>query len=149
MSPSHALRACFAACAVFVVLMASPLAPHATAATAHTDAFCADRLCTKEKPGHKSCWRFDARENVSKCFIKRAARHYKQSRDEALYIAHRESRYDYKQTNSSSGAAGLYQFMPTTWANTPYGRKSPYNPRWASLGAMWMWAHGYESHWAI
>jgi hypothetical protein len=51
-------------------------------------------------------------------------------------------------TNSSSGAAGLYQFMPGTWAHTPYRRHSPYSPKWASLAAMWMWKRGGQHHWS-
>ena len=33
-------------------------------------------------------------------------------------IKHRESRGQYGVVNSSSGAAGAYQFMPSTWNNT-------------------------------
>lgn len=129
-------------CALVVLLPASAIA-------ARPDAFCSDRLCTKDRPHRPSCWRYETRASESKCFIRRAARHYGQPRDLAYAIANRESRFNYKVTNSSSGAAGLYQFMPTTWRNTPYGRKSPYNPRWAALGAMWMWANGGYSHWSL
>ena len=149
LSDNRALRACLAAAALFVTLMATPLAPQAEAKKSGADAFCANRLCTRDQPQRKSCWRYDKRENVSKCFIRRAARHFHQSRSQAYAIAYRESKFDYKVTNSSSGAAGLYQFMPTTWSNTPYGRKSPYHPRWASLAAMWMWKHGGYSHWSL
>jgi hypothetical protein len=38
--------------------------------------------------------------------------------------------------------------MPRTWASTPYRKQSPYNPRWASLAAMWMWKHGGYHHWS-
>ena len=126
-------------CAVF--------AASAPAFHAGPDAYCADRLCKKDAPGTKSCWHWKSRTNESKCFITRAARHFRQSRSQALYIAHRESRYDYKVTNSSSGAAGLFQFMPTLWHHTPYHGRSPYNPRWAALAAMWEWAHGGYHHW--
>lgn len=108
---------------------------------------CANRLCTKDVPKTKSCWSLHGRTKVAHCFIGRAAAHYGQSRSQALYIAHRESRYNWRVTNSGSGAAGLYQFMPRTWQSTPYRKHSPYHPRWASLAAMWMWAHGGYSHW--
>jgi hypothetical protein len=110
---------------------------------------CANRLCTKYKPGTPRCWDHSSRTQISRCFIRRAARHFHQSLSEAYYVAHRESRYNYKATNSSSGAAGLYQFMPRTWGSTPYHGHSPYNPRWASLAAMWMWKHGGQSHWGM
>ena len=112
-------------------------------------AACANPFCTKLKPSAPSCRRFDRRKVQSKCFIKRAAAHFGQSTSLAMSIAHRESRFDPKATNSSSGAAGIYQFMPTTWAHTPYRKHSPYNPRWAALGAMWMWAHGGYGHWSL
>ncbi len=110
---------------------------------------CANRLCTRYQRGTPSCWRLSSRERIARCFIARAARHYGQSRYEAYYIAHRESRYNWRVTNSSSGAAGLYQFMPRTWAYTPYRHHSPYQPRWAALAAMWMWKHGWKSAWAV
>ena len=112
-----------------------------------TDKACANKLCTKDKPHTASCWKQKSRAKISRCFIRRAARHFHQPLSQAYYIAHRESRYNYKVTNSSSGAAGLYQFMPRTWASTPYRSHSPYQPRWAALAAMWMWKHGGQYHW--
>jgi hypothetical protein len=105
-------------------------------------------MATTAAAGTPSCWRFGHDRDVSRCFIVRAAEHYHQSRSEALYIAWRESRYHYRVTNGASGAAGLFQFMPTTWAHSPYRHRSPYNPRWAALAAMWYWAHGGKFHWA-
>jgi soluble lytic murein transglycosylase-like protein len=136
------------ACAVvaLAITLGSPQAP-ATASGKPKNP-CANRLCTKYKPHTSKCWDHSTRAKISRCFIRRAARHYHQSLSQAYYIAHRESRYNYKVTNSSSGAAGLYQFMPRTWSSTPYHRHSPYNPRWASLAAMWMWKHGGQSHWS-
>ena len=110
---------------------------------------CANRLCTKYEKGTDSCWNRSGRAAISRCFIYRASKHYRQSTSHALHIAHRESRFDWRVTNSSSGAAGLYQFMPRTWQSTPYRRHSPYHPKWASLAAMWMWKRGGLSHWAL
>jgi hypothetical protein len=134
-----------AAVAFAVLLSATPATAQATSKPMNP---CANRLCTKYKPHTPDCFDRKTRAKVSRCFIRRAARHFHQPLSQAYYIAHRESRYDYKVTNRSSGAAGLYQFMPRTWSSTPYRRHSPYNPRWASLAAMWMWKHGGYSHWA-
>ena len=146
LSDNRALRACLAAAALFVALMATPSVQKAAAGP---EAACSGRLCFKNEPGTKSCWRKDRREGVSKCFIKRAARHFGQSKRLAFHIAHRESRFNFRVTNASSGAAGLFQFMPTTWRSTPYRARSAYNPRWASLAAMWMWKRGGYHHWSL
>jgi hypothetical protein len=119
----------------------------ATAATKHSGGPCANRLCTKYQANTPSCWNQHGRSQIARCFIARAASHFRQSKSQAYSIAWRESRYNWRVTNSSSGAAGLYQFMPRTWNSTPYHKHSPYHPRWAALAAMWMWAHGGYSHW--
>src|SRR4051812_26704762 len=137
--------ACAAVALAAVLVIAAPPA-HASPKTPG-DGPCANRLCTKYERNTTSCWTLHSRAKVSRCFIRRAARHFHQPLSQAYYIAHRESRYNYKVTNSSSGAAGLYQFMPTTWQSTPYRKHSPYEPRWAALAAMWMWKHGGQYHW--
>lgn len=38
---------------------------------------------------------------------------------------------------------GLFQFLPSTWASTPYAAKSIYSARFSSLAAAWMWAQGH------
>jgi hypothetical protein len=135
------------ACATLAFALMLTLTTTTESAAAKPKEPCANRLCTKDKPKAKSCWSLHSRSQVSRCFIKRAAKHYHQPVSQAFYIAHRESRYNYRVTNSSSGAAGLYQFMPSTWESTPYHKHSPYHPRWASLAAMWMWKHGGQYHW--
>ena len=40
----------------------------------------------------------------------------------ALRVAKCESNYNPLAVNSSSGASGLFQFLPSTWANTPQGK---------------------------
>jgi hypothetical protein len=132
-----------------LMLITAATAAAATQSPHRYGGHCANRLCTKYVENTPSCWRFTGHARIARCFIARAAERFHQSRSEAYYVAHRESRYHWRVTNSSSGAAGLFQFMPRTWRYTPYRGHSPYNPRWASLAAMWMWKHGYKSHWAI
>ena len=143
-------RLVVAICAALVLALSIPTLSPAPAAAA-VKATCADSLCTKDRPHTPSCWRYKGKASVSRCFIVRAARFYHQPQGLALSISFRESRWNPGVTNRGSGAAGLFQFMPRTWRYTPYGRrgKSAYNPRWASLAAMWMWAHGYRSHWSV
>ena len=144
--PTGALRACLAAAAAFVALLATPAVHQAHAGPGDA---CATRLCWKNQPGTESCYERRSRTAVSKCFIRRAAAHFGESKRHAYAIAHRESRFNPRVVNSSSGASGLYQFMPGTWASTPYHKKSVFSPKWAALGAMWMWSRGGYSHWAL
>ena len=145
---SAALRAVLTAFACAIAALAVTLVTAAPAAARADKSPCEGRLCKQDQPQTKKCWTYDSRRATSRCFIRRAADHFGQSRRQAYAIAYRESRYNFKATNSSSGAAGLYQFMPSTWESTPYGRYSPYHPRWAALAAMWMWKHGKQSHWS-
>jgi hypothetical protein len=50
--------------------------------------------------------------------------------------------------NSSSGAAGLFQFLGSTWRSTPYGRFDVDSPYANALAAGWMHAHGRGGEWA-
>ena len=143
-APLRAALMTFACC----VLMLSLAAPAGAAGRSERSP-CANRLCTKDRPHTKRCWRLDGRKKVARCFIARAAAHYGQSKRQAFYIAWRESRYDWRVTNPSSGTAGLFQFARGTWNSTPYRKHSPYHPRWAALGAMWKWKHGGYSHWSL
>jgi hypothetical protein len=143
------MRSILCALVASAALLSVAVPGSASAADRSPASACADRLCKSYDPGTPSCWNRGSRAKVARCFIYRASRHYGQSTSLALHIAHRESRFDWRVTNSSSGAAGLFQFMPRTWQSTPYRRHSPYHPRWAALAAMWMWKRGGLSHWAL
>lgn len=49
--------------------------------------------------------------------------------------------------NASSGAAGLFQFLPSTWASTPYARFSVWSPYASALAAGWMHQAGRGGEW--
>ncbi len=51
--------------------------------------------------------------------------------------------------NPSSTASGLYQFLTSTFASTPYGRFSIWSPYAQSLAAGWMHQAGRGGEWAI
>ena len=150
MSKSARLRVLMAALAACLTMVALSATVPTASARGTVRATCADKLCTHDKPNVRSCRKiYRHRRSIARCYIRRAARHFHQSRSEAYYIAWRESRYHWKVTNPSSGTAGLYQFASVTWHHTPYRHYSPYQPRWAALAAMWMWAHGYKSAWGV
>lgn len=55
--------------------------------------------------------------------------------------------YNPHAKSTRSTAAGLFQFLDTTWASTPYARFSPYNPLAAALAAAWMHANHRGGEW--
>ncbi len=57
----------------------------------------------------------------------------------ALRVADCESQYNPNAVNSSSGASGLFQFLPSSWASTPQGRQglSVFDPAANAQGAAW------------
>jgi len=64
-------------------------------------------------------------------------------------IARVESHNDPGATNRYSGAAGLFQFLPSTWRTTPQGRAglSAYDPVAATAAAEWMVQQGRIREW--
>lgn len=66
-------------------------------------------------------------------------------------IAYRESRYQPWATNRSSGAAGLMQYLPSTWRwmsqQAGYGGASVYDAWSAAHVTAWAIRNGYLSHW--
>lgn len=77
---------------------------------------------------------------------------------QARYIATRESGLHPELCNGEvpggpqvpnrlSRACGLVQFMPGTWAGTPYAAHSRFSAKWASLAYGWMVKHGHASAW--
>lgn len=54
-------------------------------------------------------------------------------------IAFCESTYNPYSVNRSSGASGLFQFMPTTWAGTPWASQSPFDPLANAQAAAWLY----------
>lgn len=84
-----------------------------------------------------------------KACIHRAAIHWRVSYRDGLYLADRESNFNPNICNTQgSGACGLFQFMPGTWASTPYGRYSVFDAKYNALAWAWAWSRGWQSHWA-
>jgi len=57
----------------------------------------------------------------------------------ALRVAKCESNYNPMAVNRSSGASGLFQFLPSSWANTPQGKagQSVFDAAANAAGAAW------------
>jgi soluble lytic murein transglycosylase-like protein len=68
--------------------------------------------------------------------------------DWALRIASCESTNNPDAVNVSSGAEGLFQFLPSTWAVTPWANSSPFDPSANAQAAAWLYANsGGADNW--
>jgi uncharacterized protein YraI len=79
--------------------------------------------------------------------IYEAADYYGQPRADMLRVARCESVLDPNAVNASSGASGLFQFMPSTWATTPYANENIFDARANAFAAGWMWSVGRRNEW--
>ena len=85
--------------------------------------------------------------------IAAAAIVYRQSFTDMLRVAQCESLLDPKARNTQpiyngEHATGLFQFIPSTWASTPFAAFDIYNGWVNALAAGWMWAHSRRNEWA-
>jgi hypothetical protein len=66
----------------------------------------------------------------------------------AINVAYCESRYHPNSINSESGASGLFQFMPGTWAGSPWANQSPFDPVANAQAAAWLYSHYGPGRWS-
>ena len=71
--------------------------------------------------------------------------------DQLVRVAWCESRFNPNALNPSSGAAGLFQFLPSTWAansvRAGYAGASVFDPVASANVAAWMFARGQAGQW--
>ena len=79
--------------------------------------------------------------------ITAAARRYGQSPSAMIAVARCESSLNPRAVNRSSGASGLFQFLPSTWRTTPYATQSSFDPVASANAAAWMWSVGRRREW--
>lgn len=65
----------------------------------------------------------------------------------AVRLAQCESTMNPYAVNRWSGAAGLFQFLPSTWATTPWHAQSPFDPVANSQAAAWLYARYGARQW--
>jgi hypothetical protein len=65
----------------------------------------------------------------------------------AMNVAYCESRYHPNSVNTSSGASGLFQFLPSTWSGTPWAGQSPFDPVANANAAAWLYSHYGPGRW--
>jgi hypothetical protein len=79
--------------------------------------------------------------------IYEAADNYGQSREDMLRVARCESGLNPSAVGGGGAYYGLFQFVPSTFAGTPYGQYDISDP-WANANAAgWMWSQGKKSNW--
>ncbi len=79
--------------------------------------------------------------------ITAAANRYGQSSEAMIRVARCESSLNPNAVNRSSGASGLFQFMPGTWRTTPYANANIFNAESNANAAAWMWSVGRRNEW--
>jgi soluble lytic murein transglycosylase-like protein len=67
--------------------------------------------------------------------------------DWAEKIAWCESKYDPNAVNPASDAQGLFQFLPSTWAGTPFAGASPFDPNLNAQAAAWLYQKYGPTQW--
>jgi soluble lytic murein transglycosylase-like protein len=65
----------------------------------------------------------------------------------ALRVAKCESNYNPYAVNRSSGASGLFQFLPSTWAGSPYHAQSVFDPTANAKAAAWLYQRSGPGQW--
>lgn len=79
--------------------------------------------------------------------IQQAAAAYGQNPDDMIRVARCESNLNPRAVGAGGMYHGLFQFVPSTFAATPYGGQDIYDP-WANAhAAAWMWSEGRKAEW--
>jgi uncharacterized protein YraI len=76
-----------------------------------------------------------------------AADRYGQSRTDMLRVARCESGLDPYNVTPPYSASGLFQFLPSTWASTPYANEDIFDPVANAMATGWMWSVGRRNEW--
>jgi hypothetical protein len=66
----------------------------------------------------------------------------------AINVAYCESRYHPNSVNTDSGATGLFQFMASTWAGSPWASKSRFDPVANAQAAAWLYQTYGPGRWS-
>jgi uncharacterized protein YraI len=75
-----------------------------------------------------------------------AADRYGQPRQDMLRVARCESNLNPNAVNPA-GSYGLFQFVPSTWASTPYANEDIFDAYASANAAGWMWSVGRRNEW--
>lgn len=118
----------------------------AVAVPAKADDGCHSRKC-RARVAHRQCSQTNPRACVMHVIWHQRIHGWR--RGWLLRIPGCESTWN-PWARSAGGHIGLFQFAPSTFAGTPYGRHSIWSARWQAYAAAWMIApaQGRSGEWA-
>jgi len=80
--------------------------------------------------------------------IREAARAFGQPEEDLLRVGRCESNLDPRAVNPDGPYFGLFQFLRSTWASTPFADQDIFDPAANARAAAWMWLQGRRTEWA-
>ena len=80
--------------------------------------------------------------------IREAAREFGQPEEDLLRVGRCESNLDPRAVNEAGPYFGLFQFLRSTWATTPFAERDIFDPTANARAAAWMWQQGRRNEWA-
>ena len=80
--------------------------------------------------------------------IREAARAFDQPEEDLLRVGRCESNLDPRAVNQAGPYFGLFQFLRSTWASTPFADRDIFDPVANANAAAWMWQQGRRNEWA-
>ena len=86
-------------------------------------------------------------ENEITEIIREAARAFGQPEEDLLRVGRCESNLDPRAVNPAGPYFGLFQFLRSTWASTPFADRDIFDPVANASAAAWMWQQGRRSEW--
>ena len=80
--------------------------------------------------------------------VRDAARAFGQPEEDLLRVGRCESNLNPRAVNAAGPYYGLFQFLRSTWATTPYAERDIFDPVANANAAAWMWQQGRRNEWA-
>jgi hypothetical protein len=91
---------------------------------------------------------WDGNDSDIVAIIRDAARRHLQPEEDLLRVGRCESNLDPRAVNPAGPYFGLFQFLRSTWATTPYAERDIFDPIANANAAAWMWQQGRRNEWA-
>ncbi len=79
--------------------------------------------------------------------IRQAARAFGQPVEDLIRVGQCESSLDPRAVNQQGPWFGLFQFLRSTWATTPFADQNICDPVANASAAAWMWQQGRRNEW--